>query len=255
MNTNLLHVIRLNALQPKVWGSGLLLMTVLGCNPAEHFRKMEYEMADLKMEVFKLRQVIEESKKQQDADRKTQVESQDQDRRFRADLQDTMRQLQDSTRILNNRLNTVGKEIRSTRPSEAPTPASGGQTGASDDEQAFNAAVLDYNKGNYPLAAEGLQLFLQNHTSSAKRPDALFYMGLAQYHQKLYDKAQGAFDRLIREHATSNQYLPARLKRAQCLLKMGLKPAAVKAFKEIKEGFPGTPESRTAEQELGDLGL
>lgn len=255
MNTTLFPSICLKFFQPKILGGGLLLLTVLGCNPAEHFRKMEYEMADLKMEVFKLRQVVEENKKLQETDRKAQTENQDLDRRFRADLQDTMRQIQDSTRILNNRLNTVGKEIRSPRQPEAPTQPGGAQAAASDDEQAFNAAVLDYNKGNYPLAAEGLQLFLQNHPGSSKRADALFYMGLAQYHQKLYDRAQGAFDRLIREHATSSQYLPSRLKRAQCLLKMGLKPAAVKAFQEIKNGFPGTPESRTAEQELGDLGL
>ena len=47
----------------------------------------------------------------------------------------------------------------------------------------------------------------------------------------------------------------AKLKRAQCLQKMGLKPAAIKAFKEITDGFRGTPEARTAQQELADLGF
>jgi outer membrane protein assembly factor BamD (BamD/ComL family) len=36
---------------------------------------------------------------------------------------------------------------------------------------------------------------------------------------------------------------------------MGLKPAAIKAFKELTDGFPGSPEARTAQQELADLGF
>ncbi len=125
----------------------------------------------------------------------------------------------------------------------------------SDEERAFNAAVLDYNRGNYPLAAEGFNLFLKNHSQSAKRPDALFFLGLSHYNQKAYDKAQQAFERIIKDHAASSQFLPAKLKRAQCLLKQGLKPAAVKAFRELVDGFSGSAEARTAQQELSDLGL
>jgi hypothetical protein len=36
---------------------------------------------------------------------------------------------------------------------------------------------------------------------------------------------------------------------------MGMKPAAIKAYKELVEGFPGSPEARTAQQELADLGF
>ena len=67
--------------------------------------------------------------------------------------------------------------------------------------------------------------------------------------------ACAVFDRIIKEHAASPQFLPARLKRAQCLLKQGLKPAALKAFRELVDGFPGSAEARTAQQELSDLGL
>ena len=36
---------------------------------------------------------------------------------------------------------------------------------------------------------------------------------------------------------------------------LGLKAAAVKALQELVNGFPGTAEARTAQQELNDLGL
>ena len=123
-----------------------------------------------------------------------------------------------------------------------------------EDEKSYGSAVLDYNRGNYAIAAEGLELFLRSFPNSARRPDALFFLGMAYYNQKNYDKSQGAFDRILRDHPSSSQFLPAKLKRGQCLLKQGLKPAALRVFKELVDGFPGTPEARTAQQELSDLG-
>ena len=83
----------------------------------------------------------------------------------------------------------------------------------------------------------------------------MFFLGLCQYNLRAFDKAQPAFERIIKDHAASPQFLPAKLKRAQCLLKQGLKPAAVKAFRELVDGFSGSAEARTAQQELSDLGL
>jgi len=228
--------------------SGLFL--TVGCNTGEQIRKVEQEVGDLKLEVFKLRQQTEEANKRAEADRATSTESRTLDRRFQADLQETLRQLQDSTRILNARLSDPVRAPRAGRPAE---PAA--QVATSEDDKAYAAAVLDYNRGNYQIAADSLELFLKGSPSSPKRPDAWFFLGLSYYNQKVYDKAQSAFDHILKEHSSSSQFLPAKLKRAQSLLKMGLKPAAVKAFKEISEGFQGSPEARTAQQELSDLGV
>lgn len=231
---------------------GLALLASLGCNISEQLRKVEFEVTDTKVEIFKLRQQVEEANRKADAERLANEEARGLDRRFQADLQETLRQLQDSTRILNNRL---GDSPRPARVHTKHVDAREHHVESSEEEKAFGAAVLDYNRGNYPIAAESLELFLKSSPSSSKRPDALFYLGLSQWHQKIYDKAKNTFDRIIREHSASSQFLPAKLKRAQCLLKMGLKPASVKALKEITEGFPGTPEARTALQELADLGM
>lgn len=223
----------------------------VGCTSEDQLKKVEQEIGDLKLEVFKLRQQMEESNRIAESERAAAGNARTQDRRFQADLQETMRQLQDSARILNNRLGSA--PVR--------TPATPGKPGtpeivaSSDDEKAFNAAVLDYNRGNYALSAESLSLFIKTNSQSPRRPDALFFLGLSYYNQKAFDKAQLAFDQILKDHPASSQFLPAKLKRAQCFVKQGLKPAAVKAFKEITEGFPGTPEARTAQQELADLGF
>jgi tol-pal system protein YbgF len=239
------------------WIAGLALCGLLvcvGCVSPDQVKQTQDEVGDLKLEVFKLRSQVEEANKKADVDRSAGAEGRAQDRRFQADLQETLRQLQETTRILSNRLG--GATVRATAPKPAaPASVAAPAGNQSDDEKAFSAAVLDYNRGNYAIAADGLTLFLKANPQSAQAPDALFYLGLCFYNQKQYDKAMPAFEQILREHASSAQFLPAKLKRGQCLQRMGLKPAAIKAFKEITDGFPGSPEARTAQQELADLGF
>ena len=226
----------------------LALAVCTGCGSEDQLKRVEQEIGDMKLEVFKLRQQMEDANRKLDGEVAAANEARTQDRRFQADLQETLRQVQDSTRALNNK---VGSLPRATAPRTNSDPV----PGVAEDEKAFGAAQLDYNRGSYALAAESLELFLKSHPGSAKRPDAVFFLGLCHYNLKAYDRAQGASDQILRDFPTSNQFLPAKLKRAQCLNRMGLKPAAVRAFKEIAEGFPGTPEARTAQQELSDLGF
>ena len=228
----------------------LAALLAVGCGSEDQLRRVEQEVGDLKLEVFKLRQVVEDGNKKAQTDQQAAAEARTQDRRFQADLQESLRQVQDTTRVLNNRLNSPVKGV--SRAAVEPQPAA---TATAEDERAFNAAVLDYNRGNYALAVEGLDHFLTTYPQSAKRPDALFFLGLCQYNLRAYDKAQPAFERIIKDHAASPQFLPAKLNRAQCLLKQGLKPAAVKAFRELVDGYSGSAEARTAQQELSDLGL
>ena len=226
----------------------LALAVCTGCGSEDQLKRVEQEIGDMKLEVFKLRQQMEDANRKLDSEVAAATDARNQDRRFQADLQETLRQVQDSTRALNNKVGNLPRTA-------APRTAVDATPGVSEDEKAFGAAQLDYNRGSYALAAESLELFLRSHPTSSKRPDAVFFLGLCHYNLKAYDRAQGAFDQILRDFPTSNQFLPAKLKRAQCLNRMGLKPAAVRAFKEISEGFPGTPEARTAQQELSDLGF
>ncbi len=221
-----------------------------GCESDERLKAVEREAGELKVEVFKLRQQQEDSSRKADLDRKEGAEWRAEDRQFRADLQETLRQLSDATKVINNRMGNISR----TQASAPSTPAAVPPTSTPDDEKAFGSAVLDYNRGNYAIAAEGLDLFIRTYPNSVRKPDALFFLGMAYYNQKNYEKSQGAFDRILRDHPSSSQFLPAKLKRGQCLLKQGLKPAALRVFKELVDGFPGTPEARTAQQEMTDLG-
>ena len=225
------------------------LMTI-GCASDDQMARVEQQVGDLKVEVFKLRQQAEEQNRKADAESQAASQFRDEDRRFRADLSESLRQIQNNTRTLGNRVSTLSQ------PSTAPAAAAATpQAPAGDDEKAYNAAMLDYNRGNYALASDGFGLLVKAYPQSAHKADALFFMGLCQYNQRAYDKAQAVFEQIVREMPTSNQFLPAKLKRAQCMERLGLKAAAVKALQELVNGFPGTAEARTAKQELDDLGF
>ena len=247
-------------MHPRPWLAGLALSCLLagvGCVSGDELKKVEDNISDLKLEVFKLRTQMEEANRKIDEDRVATAEGRSQDRRFQADLQETLRQLQETTRILNNRLGDSGtrRAAAAAKPAAPAVGAAEAPAAGGDEEKAFTAAVLDYNRGNYALAADGLTLYLKTNPQAPRIPDALFYLGLCFYNQKQYDKAKPVFEQILREHPSSAQFLPAKLKRGQCLQRMGLKPAAIKAFKEITDGFPGSPEARTAQQELADLGF
>jgi len=242
------------------WLAGVALAGLficVGCAPQDGLKQVETEVGDLKLEVFKLRRLLEDTAHKADDDRAVGAEARTQDRRFQADLQETMRQLQETTRILSNRLGDPTVRTRATaRPAGTPElPHLDPVPALTDDDKAFNAAMLDYNRGSYAVAYDGLDLFLKASPQSPRRPDALFTMGLCVYNQKAYDKAKPFFEQILKEYPSSTQFLPAKLKRAQCLHRIGMKPAAIKAYKELTDGFNGSPEARTAAQELADLGF
>ncbi|HTL97907.1 MAG TPA: tetratricopeptide repeat protein [Holophagaceae bacterium] len=223
-------------------------LKTIGCASDDQMARVEQEVGDLKVEVFKLRQQTEDQNRKADAESQAASQFRDEDRRFRADLSESLRQIQNNTRTLGNRVSTLSQP---SAPAAVATP----QAPAGDDEKAYNAAMLDYNRGNYALASDGFGLLVKTYPQTARKADALFFMGLCQYNQRTYDKAQAIFEQIVREMPTSNQFLPAKLKRAQCMERLGLKAAAVKALQELVNGFPGTAEARTAKQELDDLGL
>ena len=227
----------------------LSALVSIGCASDDQMARVEQEVGDLKVEVFKLRQQAEEQNRKSDAERQAASQFRDEDRRFRADLSESLRQIQSSTRAMSSRVPTV------TRQDAAPAAPSAPAAPAGDDEKAFNGAMSDYNRGNYALASDGFGLLVKTYPQSARKADALFFMGLCQYNQRAYDKAQAIFDQIIRELPTSSQFLPAKLKSAQCMERLGLKAAAVKALQALANGYPNTAEARTAQQELDDLGL
>lgn len=245
----------------------------LGCDSTEQLSRVEREIGDLKIEVFKLRRQIEDTQEIARNEQKSDQDFRTQGRRFQADLQSSLTELTEATKALNARLAVPAKNnslvTSDDKSSGGSIVTQGDQTQSSiqnipntnpsnvskTDESSFNAAVLDYNRGNYSVASTALKNYIEAYPTSSNKPSALFFLGLCFYNTKTFDSAQVVFEQIIREVPSSSQFLPAKLKRAQCLLRQNLKPAAIKAFRELTEGFAGTQEAKIAQQELDDLGV
>ena len=76
----------------------LAALLAVGCGSEDQLRRVEQEVGDLKLEVFKLRQAVEDGNKKAQTDQQAATEARTQDRRFQADLQESLRLVQDTTR-------------------------------------------------------------------------------------------------------------------------------------------------------------
>lgn len=234
----------------------LMMLMMVGCNPPEQLSKIEQEVGDLKIEVFKLRRQVESGQEVLQVEQKQNQDFRTLAKKANADTQASLAVIEEQTRALANRFSNNVAASRLPAASESAEVAIAPVATLPNDEDAnFRAAILDYNRGNYAVSSAAFTSFVELYPKSLKKGEALFFLGLCYYNTKVYDKSQQVFEQIIRELPSSAQFLPSKLKRAQSLLKQNLKPAAVKALQELKEGFPGTQEALIAQQELDDLGL
>lgn len=76
----------------------------LGCDSSEQLARVEREVGDLKIEVFKLRRQMEDTQEVSKNEQKSDQDYRTQGRRFQADLQSTLSELTEVTKALNARL-------------------------------------------------------------------------------------------------------------------------------------------------------
>jgi len=230
---------------------------VLGCNPQDQFKRLENEVNDLKIEVFRQRQEIQNLAKKTEEDRKIAADERNKENQFRADTQETLRQIKDTTQAMNNRLNSTATQrpTPSARPQTNPDPNSD-TIRASElqpDDQQFALAEKDFNAGNYSSALDAIDNLIKYFPESDHIPEALYLKGRALMAQKSYAKAQESFQKLCTNHPSSDRFRAARLNIGKCQEAQGNVLAAIATFEDIVRRWPTSPEARSANDILQDL--
>ena len=229
------------------------LVFILGCNPQEQFRRLENEVNDLKVEVFRQRQEIQDLSKKSEEYRKLAADERARETRFRADTQESLRQLIDYSQSMSNRMNsgTVAQTARpQTRPNANPT------TSASEldpDAQQLALAEKDFNSGNFSGAVDAVDNLIRYFPDSNNIPEALYLKGRALMGLREHAKAQEAFQKLNIDFPRSNRFVVARLNIGRCQLAQGFTPAAINTFEDIVRRYPNSPEARSANELLQEL--
>jgi|GEM_PF-227347 len=232
---------------------------VLGCNPQNQFNRLENEVNDLKVEVFRQRQEIQNLAKKTEEDRKIAADERNKENQFRADTQESLRQIKDSTQAMSNRLNSATaptqRPTAPVRPQTRPDPNSG-TTRASElqpDDQQFALAEKDFNAGNYSDALDAIDNLIKYFPDSGNIPEALYLKGRALMAQKSYAKAQESFQKLCTNHPSSDRFKAARLNIGKCQEAQGNVLAAIATFEDIVRRWPTSPEARSANEIVQDL--
>ncbi|HZO98716.1 MAG TPA: tol-pal system protein YbgF [Terriglobia bacterium] len=144
-------------------------------------------------------------------------------------------------------------------------PASGPQPGAAtsgsppppaipDADTLYKSAYSDFNSGQYPLALQEFQQYLQYYGSSDKASNAQFYIGECYYRQEKFEQAIEEYNKCLERYPDGNKSAAAQLKKAYALLELGQKQAGVKELRSLMQRYPGTNESSLARQRLRKLG-
>ncbi len=118
----------------------------------------------------------------------------------------------------------------------------------------FRQAYLDVTRGNFELAREGFEQFLQEAGASPLRDDAFYWLGECHFAATRYAEALAAYRGVLLASGdgTGDQdYLaPALLRIGLCEMELEQPGAARATFQRILDEFPGSEEARVAAEHL-----
>jgi tol-pal system protein YbgF len=131
------------------------------------------------------------------------------------------------------------------------TPAA--KPGAVTPVEAYNLAYNDYLRGNYELAINGFDQFLQHYSTSILAPHALYWLGESYFSHQQYPKAVETFDQLIQRYPKHEKVPAAMLKNGLAYLEIGDKLQASQLLKRLVANYPTSEEANVAKGRLAEI--
>lgn len=119
--------------------------------------------------------------------------------------------------------------------------------------EAYNLAYNDYVKGNYELAIQGFQGFMQQYPTSILMPHALYWLGESYYQTRQYPQALDQYARLATQYPKNEKLPGALLKSGFAYAAVGDKAKARGALRRILEEYPHASEVNLAKEKLAEL--
>lgn len=129
-------------------------------------------------------------------------------------------------------------------------------SGAGEDPlELYAAAYRDYQRGNYDLAIEGFQEFLDGNPGSDLADNAAYWVGESRFSQKKYPEAVQQFDVVITRYPRSDKVPAALLKKGYSYLEIGERAQGIVQLQYVIHEHPASPEANLARQRLRALGI
>lgn len=136
----------------------------------------------------------------------------------------------------------------------APGAAPEAKPSIPDPDSLYNSGLTDYNSGQYDLAIQAFQEYLQYYGQTDRASNAQFYIGDSYYLEKKYSNAITEYDKCIERYPEGNKAAAAQLKKGFALLELGEKSAGAKELRSLIQQYPDSHEADLARQRLHKLG-
>jgi tol-pal system protein YbgF len=159
---------------------------------------------------------------------------------------------------LSDQLAQTQKVIETLNPSatSGTAPAPGEAAAAPpppDPDSLYKSALGYYHGGQYDLAVQAFQQYLQNYADGEYASNAQFYIGECYYSQKNYAQAIEEYNTCIERYPKGNKLAAAQLKKGYALLALDKTQAGARELRSLVRRFPKSPEANLARQRLKQI--
>jgi len=178
---------------------------------------------------------------------------------FQAQTSVTLSELDEAVRVLVSRIEdseqlSVNRGGRGRSSGSRPSPVPPADSLAQAAEEIYRGAYMDVTRGNYELAAQGLQDYLARFPEGPRAVESHYYLGECNYATERYLEAAGEFQRVVTDYPNARLVPAAYLKMGRAYLQLEERGLAEKAFNTLIEKHPTTEEAKQARSALAELG-
>lgn len=117
-------------------------------------------------------------------------------------------------------------------------------------QRLYDSAWGDYTAGNYTLAIQGFQMYLQSFPKSTRAHEAQLYVAESLAWEKKDMDAIAAYDRVIANYPGSASVPTAYYKRGLAFERLGETARARESYEAVLKQFPDNPAASLAKNRL-----
>ena len=126
---------------------------------------------------------------------------------------------------------------------------------AGDPMETYQAALRDYQRGNFDLAIEGFREFVSTNPRADLADNAAYWIGESLFSQKKYRDAIEQFDSVVNNYPKSDKVPGALLKKGYAYINVGERAQGVVQLQYVLHEHPRSQEASLARQKLRQLGI
>jgi tol-pal system protein YbgF len=117
----------------------------------------------------------------------------------------------------------------------------------------YDTAWSDYTSGQWGLAIQGFEAYIENFPRSELTDDASFYIGQTHFAEGSFEDAVAAFEQVLLNYPDGNIVPEASYKRGLALDRLGQTDRARQAFERVAENYSDHMMAILAQQALDRL--